>query len=37
MHRPIRDALERAAFWFVEKGYAKPYPSLVHQPTSEAR
>jgi dihydroflavonol-4-reductase len=37
MHRPVRDALERAAFWFVEKGYAKPYPSLVHQPTSEAR
>ena len=37
MHHPVRDALERAAFWFVEKDYAPHYPSLAQQYTSETR
>ena len=34
-HHPAHDALERAAQWFVEKGYARPYPALGKPAKSE--
>jgi dihydroflavonol-4-reductase len=34
-HHPVRQALERAAQWFVVKGYARPYPSLSKKAKSE--